>query len=307
MSYNDPDGMTCFLLIPDESLMTAEFSEYLQEKRYQSYPTSLKELYLCRTSDEVNKGIETYKSTGYRERDYHWAVFGLDKEMPDLKWQEHYFRVKELSEEAVKSASFNMSDLRKGGCWFDNLHFQPDRTTLYKGPEAVLFLDVDGVLNRYDGKEYIEEDLVDNLAYIIHETGAAIILTSSWRRYYASWAQLTFPEDETDFGWYLAKRLEKKELRIAGATPILFDGPDGRPFEIRTWLSRHSNVKRFVILDDEPFWKWNWLETYLVETCITEKVKNKWERHCGLTRGMAEQAIQILNNNQRGKGSIALE
>ena len=88
-------------------------------------------------------------------------------------------------------------------------------------------------------------------------------------------------------------------MHIYGMTPVRFNGPDGRPFEIRAWLSDKSNLKNFVILDDETFWKWNWLKSHVV--CTEEKYYSddgECERRCGLTYEMAKKAIEILNRNE---------
>ena len=50
----------------------------------------------------------------------------------------------------------------------------------------VIFLDIDGVLNQDNGGPKIEECYVKLLAHIVEETGAELILSSSWRGAYAS-------------------------------------------------------------------------------------------------------------------------
>ncbi|MGN1357566.1 MAG: HAD domain-containing protein [Succinivibrionaceae bacterium] len=53
--------------------------------------------------------------------------------------------------------------------------------------DRIIFLDIDGVLNRddhhYDEKrhEFYNENMVKELSYIIKKTGVKIILPSSWR------------------------------------------------------------------------------------------------------------------------------
>ena len=61
-----------------------------------------------------------------------------------------------------------------------NLHDEKDEY------EKVIFLDIDGVLND-EGEErekgvYIDETRVQRLASIVEQTGAEIVLSSSWRR-----------------------------------------------------------------------------------------------------------------------------
>lgn len=81
-------------------------------------------------------------------------------------------------------------------------------------------------------------------------------------------------------------------LQVPGATPMFFNGPYGRPYEIRTWLSQRPEVESFVILDDETFWLWNWLEHNFV--CTT--VRNEDGRETiGLDEKGARRAVGILN------------
>lgn len=50
----------------------------------------------------------------------------------------------------------------------------------------VIFLDIDGVLNQDNCGAKIEEQFVRRLAHIVEETGAEIVLSSSWRGAYVS-------------------------------------------------------------------------------------------------------------------------
>ena len=53
------------------------------------------------------------------------------------------------------------------------------------GPEKVIFLDVDGVMNSNRSTEpTIAEDMVKRLAHIVEKTEASIVLSSSWRYEY---------------------------------------------------------------------------------------------------------------------------
>ena len=108
---------------------------------------------------------------------------------------------------------------------------------------TVIFLDVDGVLNSMHTPAWMREDWdvplarpLQNLKYIVDKTGAKIVVTSSWREYPAALRKLEIA-------------LMVFELPIAGRTPAL---STNRPNEIETWLNKHPEVKRYVILDDEP-------------------------------------------------------
>lgn len=164
------------------------------------------------------------------------------------------------------------------------------------GPRKVIFLDIDGVLNTDSGGPKIEEQFVKRLAHIVQETGAEIILSSSWRLCYARCVDAE--QDYMDDGVaLLLETLEKYQLQITGMTPDMASGAYARPLEIRTWLQEQADTERFVILDDETFWVWNWLADYFVCTAHLNE-KNKYEY--GLTDKDAEKAIRILNRLQIG-------
>ena len=111
----------------------------------------------------------------------------------------------------------------------------------------VIFLDVDGVLN---SDEYFEKTKGLNLQGIyqdidvekikllkkaVDETGAKVVLTSSWR-YTKNTIKL--------------KELLKEYEIFVDATPFI---ENKRGLEIKKWLLDNQNVDDFVILDDEIF------------------------------------------------------
>lgn len=163
--------------------------------------------------------------------------------------------------------------------------------------EKVIFLDIDGVLNLVEYPRTSDEIIVDkfvrNLALIIEETDAEVVLTSSWRYGFASYARNGFDGSDKDMDT-LYYYLDKYKIRIAGSTPLYFNGAYGRPFEIRSWLCPRPSVKQFVILDDETFWSWNWLEPHPVCTEGAEKGTGR-----GLSEEDAYKAIKLLDNPYR--------
>lgn len=131
----------------------------------------------------------------------------------------------------------------------------------------VIFLDIDGVLNRYgadgtwsEGKPWhndpedlklpVEQDCIDCLNRLVSESGAKVVISSSWR--------LFNPHD------VLAKRLAYYGFQgeVVGQTPdlpneltwILDNGMKHedieRGHEIAEYLRRNPAVTEFVILDD---------------------------------------------------------
>lgn len=111
----------------------------------------------------------------------------------------------------------------------------------------VIFLDVDGVLNsdeyfdkikdlNIEGiKREIDIEKIKLLKKAIDETGAKVVLSSSWR-YTRNGQQLK--ELLLDYGIY------------ADTTPFL---QNERGLEIKQWLLDNQSVEDFVILDDEIF------------------------------------------------------
>lgn len=165
--------------------------------------------------------------------------------------------------------------------------------------EKVIFLDVDGVLNdagkNYNMGIYVEEARVQRLKSIVEATKADIVMSSSWRHYFKLFNEN--PESIKDT-YELPKMktlkdiLDKYDLSISDYTKYLETGPDARPLEIREWIVDKVNLNRFVILDDDDFWKWNWLEEYFV---MTKRVENNYNMIRGLEDDHVKRAIEILN------------
>ena len=110
----------------------------------------------------------------------------------------------------------------------------------------IIFLDVDGVLNtvrdfRIFGHGYINDEFVALLARIVEQTGARIVLSSSWR---LPGRDKCLVEDA----------LSLHDLEIFDCTPTLEPEVDGvhvfRHKEIQLWLDNHT-PDRFAILDDD--------------------------------------------------------
>jgi len=127
----------------------------------------------------------------------------------------------------------------------------------------VVFLDVDGVLNTEEcdnapkaGEKGSEAFLyhentpipllkrcLDNLRFVLQQTDAKIVISSSWR---------LFPERLE----LLTKVLEalspsKEPVVVIGITPDLSNSWSGRGEEVRAWLDQNENCLRFVVVDDE--------------------------------------------------------
>ena len=144
----------------------------------------------------------------------------------------------------------------------------------------VLFLDVDGVLNNElllenHGWEAIGETKLDLLKDIIDATNAKIVLSSTWR---------------IDGGTkkVLVAKLATRGLELLDQTIVLhrtkLSLPVQRSDEICEWLSRHSEVEKFAVLDDNTDAGYG-IESHFFKTQFEE----------GLTRTITNQVIMHLN------------
>lgn len=159
------------------------------------------------------------------------------------------------------------------------------------GAQKVIFLDIDGVLNRDNGGPKIEDCFVKRLSRIVEETRAELVLSSSWRSTYVSHIDSERTYQNKDVA-LLISMLDKYHLSIMDVTPDLTSGSYARPIEVRAWLLEQGNLEHFVILDDEIFWTWNWLADYFVcTTHLDDKGKCVYE----MMDEDAEKAIEILN------------
>ena len=149
---------------------------------------------------------------------------------------------------------------------------------LYDATCSVLFLDVDGVLNRC-GKSAVklEAALLANLVRIVEETDCRIVLSSTWRLMDRAMKDLKFAFD--DLG-----------LILDGATPdlarVMENGiwlAKDRGHEIQAWMDDHFTPERFCILDD------NTDMAHLLPKLI------KTHSFEGLTDAITERVIDALN------------
>ncbi len=127
----------------------------------------------------------------------------------------------------------------------------------------IIFLDVDGVLNsdlwnKNHKKEtengiLIDEEKVKLLSKLINLTGAKIVLHSGWRFWFDENLSPIRKESEI-----LAKIFKNNNIEIYDFTPDLTTEEIrksgkfslSKPKEILLWLSSHSNISNWVVIDD---------------------------------------------------------
>ena len=146
--------------------------------------------------------------------------------------------------------------------------------------KRIIFLDVDGVLNNgtwaiemYDkGVKVYREDILfepslAQLRRIVDETGAIIVVSSSWRQVPTAYEHLN--------QW-----LAKFGMEIADKTPYV---GGCRGDDITAWFNRNPGECRYVILDDDDDMDGHM--EHLVQTHFDE----------GLTEEKADECIRRLS------------
>lgn len=144
----------------------------------------------------------------------------------------------------------------------------------------IIFLDVDGVLNNgtwaaemYDRGVHVFRDgllyrpSLVQLRRILDQTGALIVVSSSWRL-------------EEEASAILREWLELYGMSIFDETPYL-DGERGD--EITAWFDRHPGDWRYVILDDDDD----------MGIHLDHLVRTSFQK--GLTALEADRCIEMLN------------
>lgn len=166
----------------------------------------------------------------------------------------------------------------------------------------VIFLDIDGVLNVY-GSPYcgtrdefgdmFHKEFVDNLRWIIEQTGAVIVISSSWR--FEGLAKMQLMWEMRDLPGKVIAVTPSEQVLVNEGIAEFYDQVC-RGMEIQYWLDRcHQPVTNYVIIDDDkdflPHQTANFVRT----------ANNNHHPDCidtqglGLTRKCAERAVEILN------------
>lgn len=167
-----------------------------------------------------------------------------------------------------------------------------DETEAYLDHTKVLFLDIDGVLNndavmsdRRFGVTPLDHLCVQLLHEVVRATKCYVVLSSSWRDMEMLEAKL---HGDRVFEFYI--KTEPSEFPQAknfrhtdGSTKRLrmFRGE-----EIQEWLSRHPEVKRYAIIDDDSDML-DEQKPYFVRTNTAT----------GMKKPHANRLIDILNAN----------
>lgn len=156
----------------------------------------------------------------------------------------------------------------------------------------VIFLDIDGVLSGLDFQLTAKQEppLIDVsrlaiLKEIIHQSGAHIVLSSSWKK---AWVK--------DSGFDLV--FQKAGIHIYDTTPVL----GLKRIEIAAWLSDHPDVDAFVILDDAQG-GWGDLLPHVI---VTDPIQEKGleEKHIPMVLKLLEPTAAFTVNPQDFKQEV---
>lgn len=149
----------------------------------------------------------------------------------------------------------------------------------------VIFLDFDGVLATEGytdsllvaGKKTKDKfgtlfnpDCTEQLNWIVSQTNAKIVITSSWKNYLSLWGMIRM--------W----RYRKLSGLVIGVTPSV---SIYRGDEINKWLCKHRGITNYVIIDDMDYKQFRGEQhSHLVTT----------NHFFGLDKSSARKAIRIL-------------
>lgn len=153
----------------------------------------------------------------------------------------------------------------------------------------IIFLDIDGVLNsrEYDKKRdltkftNIDETRLPYVKQIVDETGAAIVLSSTWRTH---WNSDRAKCDES--GLYIIELFAKYGLEIYDKTP------EGN------YVDRHDEIKHYMLYSGEPISSFVIIDDYGFGWGEFSQnfVKTDPYGSLGIDENVVAYAVKILNN-----------
>lgn len=168
----------------------------------------------------------------------------------------------------------------------------------------VIFLDIDGVLNSFEyrrrlGMQYyaqiIDRKKMPLLKAIVDATGAKIVLSTSWRKY---WKEAGPQLDSV--GEQIESIFAEYGLSVHSKIPVLENA--GRNAEITAWLDKMRYIDGYVILDDKDF---GWSEGLSMHFVQTDQNGDGLEDVqlqdiVGILNGNLHPAMKINKSNKKG-------
>lgn len=159
-------------------------------------------------------------------------------------------------------------------------------------PKRIIFLDIDGVLINEEclraGNQNAHPDCVAALNWLTRQSGAGLVVTSTWRIRGFGYIQTMFRRWHID-GQVIDMTPRMEEFAKPGAS---FWKSAGREAEIREWFrvrfQRSDERVEYVILDDEPG---------LIGSLVDRLVQTT--HYSGLTMKEAQQALEMLSSGSQ--------
>lgn len=146
----------------------------------------------------------------------------------------------------------------------------------------VIFLDFDGVITCHNSKWSLMPDKMNMIRRICENTGAKIVISSSWRMNTLESTLAYITDSKTPYVDGNPYSLSEFTIDV---TPNFDHNDYGRGDEILNWLDRHPEVINYVIIDDNTFDMLPSQEGHIIET--------SWES--GIGEEDVETAIKILS------------
>lgn len=150
----------------------------------------------------------------------------------------------------------------------------------------VIFLDIDGVMNNdcwlteqkqknpeFRFQDFLNPVAVDALNSIVEKSGASVVISSSWRRFFTP----------VELRELFAKNGFKGT--VLDSTPLSKEVRAPKAAAIKEWLAMHPNVQRCVVVDDRE---------EEVEGLIWCLIPIDWKE--GLTKKNEEDILYFLND-----------
>lgn len=153
-----------------------------------------------------------------------------------------------------------------------------------------IFLDFDGVITTLKSNWNLDNEKMELVKRICDETGAKIVISSSWRRYTLERTIEFITQRQIEKGYpsfLMSEYVIDVTARIYGFKHGNREEHFGlhRGVEIHQWLSEHPEVSHYVILDDDADMllcqKNNFIKTHALR---------------GISKRDVEKAIKILNS-----------
>lgn len=204
---------------------------------------SYKDLICCSDKQQIVNAISSYINSDNPPENY--AIISRFKLEKDFRGHtifiESNTNYKELKAKVYYIFHY---DMKNDFLWYSDDRDSKEKTSTPS--TKVIFLDIDGVLNDdgYNRRKgiYVDPEMVKNLAYIIRNTGADVILSSSWRLGYKKFIENNYQSDEKEYT-QLYELLSTEGITVKGCTPLSDkSGSAARPYEIREWLNRFPSI-----------------------------------------------------------------